>query len=144
MKAYRLAALLAALNTAPMAVPVVGTATLLASATVVEACESDINCNQPTAVGKGQKAPVWHVVRCVVGPPNGPYETIACNDPRAIHISPRGLESVCFLGSDGKIHWDLPGIVFEGRTFKNIKLREGGWQPLWTLTSAEKARLGIK
>ncbi len=143
MKTLQLAALLAALNTASVAIPVAGTASLLATTTAAEACETDINCNQPTTVGKGQKAPVWHVVKCVIGPPNGPYETIACNDPSAIHISPRGQESVCFLGSDGKIHWDLPGIVYEGRTFKNIRLADG-WQPLWTLTKAEKARLGIK
>lgn len=108
------------------------------------ACEvGQVNCNQPTAVGKGQTVPVWHVVACVVGPEGGPYTRIACNDPRAIHKSPRGMDAVCFYGSDGKIHWDLPGIVYEGRTF--INLRQGGvWQPRWTLTTAEKTRLGIR
>lgn len=107
-----------------------------------ETCQNGVNCTQPTPVGKGKKAPTWHVVQCVVGLAGGPYTPIACNDPKAIHTSPRGMDAVCFLGSDGKIHWDLPGIVQEGRTFKNV--RQGGvWQPSWNLTSAEKAKLGI-
>lgn len=112
------------------------------SPSLADACEG-VNCSEPTPVGKGKKAPTWEVVACVIGPSGGPYTRISCGDPAAIHKSPRGLDAVCFLGSDGKIHWDLPGIVYEGRTFKNI--RQGGvWQPLWELTRAEKDRLGIK
>ncbi len=106
-----------------------------------DSCDG-VNCNQPTAVDKGVKAPTWEVVRCVTGPANGPYTSIPCNDPNAVHKSPKGADAVCFLGSDGKIHWDIPGIVREGRTFKNIR-HNGSWQPLWKLTKAEKAKLGI-
>ncbi len=102
----------------------------------------DVNCNQPTAVGKGKKAPTWEVVGCVIGPAGGPYVRIDCDDPDAVHKSPKGMDAVCFLGSDGKIHWDIPGIVYEGRPFKNLRVGSE-WQPLWTLTAAEKARLGI-
>lgn len=109
-----------------------------------ESCDPGltVNCNDPTAVKKGTKAPTWTVVRCVIGPAGGPYTSIPCDDPRAVHKSPRGLDAVCFLGSDGKIHWDFPRIVYEGRTFKNIR-QSGTWQPLWVLTPAEKAWLGI-
>lgn len=107
------------------------------------ACEvGEVNCAQPTPVGKGKKAPVWQVVKCVIGPAGGPYTRIACDDPKAVHKSPKGMDAVCFLGSDGKIHWDIPGIVYEGRTFKNLRVGNE-WQPLWTLTKAEKAWLGI-
>lgn len=117
---------------------------LLWAGSFAAACEiGAVNCNQPTAVASGKPVPTWQVVACVIGLEGGPYTRIACDDPQAIHESPRGLDAVCFLGSDGKIHWDQPGIVYEGRTF--INLRQGGvWQPRWDLTEAEKDRLGIK
>jgi hypothetical protein len=117
------------------------TALAIGFATTAAACVG-VNCNQPTAVQRGQSVPVWHVVECRVGNPEAGYTKIDCSDPAAIHISPRGDRVVCFYGSDGKLHWDVPGIVHEGRTFKNL-LRGGIWWPLWTLTQAEKGRLGI-
>lgn len=142
MKALKTAALLAALSV-PVPAVTIGTVSWLASATVATACTPGVNCNQPTPVGKGKKVPVWHVVQCVIGPAGGPYTAIACNDPRAVHKSPKGLDAVCFLGSDGKIHWDFPGIVYEGRTFKNLVINENESAPIWSLTASEKARLGI-
>ncbi len=144
MKAIKAAVLLAALNTAPVAIPAMGTAGLLASTTTAEACTPGVNCNMPTPVGKGKKAPTWKVLYCVTGPEGGPYTPIACDDPRAVHRSPKGLVAVCFFGSDGKLHWDFPGIVYEGRTFKNLVINENESEPIWKLTAAEKARLGIK
>lgn len=91
---------------------------------------TDVNCNQPTGVGKGNDVPIWHVVDCVIGPEGGPYTRIACDDPRAVHISPRGQKVVCFFGSDNKIHWDLVGWVYKGRQFFNHRVN-GRWQPNW-------------
>lgn len=116
-------------------------ALIVGFATAAAAC-TGVNCNQPTAVQRGQTVPVWKVIECRVGNEEVGYRQIDCSDTAAIHISPRGDQVVCFYGSDGKLHWDVPGIVYEGRTFKNL-LRGGIWQPLWTLTQAEKARLGI-
>lgn len=90
----------------------------------------DVNCNQPTGVGKNVDVPIWHVVDCVVGPESGPYTRIACDDPDAVHMSIRGDRVVCFLGSDNKIHWDLVGWVYKGREFFNHKIN-GTWQPHW-------------
>ena len=103
-------------------------------------CKNNVNCSQPAAVGKGQKVPTWHVVNCLTGPKGVP---IACNDPKAVHKSPRGDNVVCFLGSDDKIHWDHPKVVYKGRPFINLR-RNGIWQPKWTMTKAEKDFFGIK
>lgn len=114
--------LVGALITAPL---------LYGATTPAAACTSDdINCSQPTGVGKGNEVPIWFVVDCVVGPEGGPYTRIACDDPAAVHISPRGKEAVCFIGSDRKIHYDLPGWVWKGRKFFNHKIN-GSWQPHW-------------
>ncbi len=132
---------------APLVLPVMSVTAVVATVEMAAACEVGVNCNDPTAVGKGKKAPLWKVMQCVIGQAGGPYTPIACNDPQAVHKSPKGLDSVCFLGSDGKYHYDFPGIVYEGRTFKNLRVGKGAnqdWQPLWTLTAAEKRWLGIK
>ncbi|MES2749731.1 MAG: hypothetical protein V4606_05045 [Patescibacteria group bacterium] len=89
-----------------------------------------VNCNDPTGVGKGVKVPVWHVEYCVIGPAGGPYTKIACQDPRAVHTAPTGNQAVCFLGSDGKIHWDYQWAVLEGKKFINRRV-DGRWQPDW-------------
>lgn len=111
------------------------TATVATVATVITTemawadCVPDVSCKQPTGVGDGE-VPIHHVVDCVIGPEGGPYTRIACNDPRAVHISPRGGKVVCFLGSDNKYHWDLVGWVYKGRKFYNHKVN-GRWQPHW-------------
>lgn len=122
----------------PMVVPtaVVAVATFVATDTASACVITDVNCKQPTGVGKGNKVPIWHVVDCVIGPEGGPYTPIACDDPRAVHISPRGDEVVCFLGSDNKIHWDFVGWVRKGRKFINQCVANCGtaaadWQPNW-------------
>ncbi len=99
---------------------------LLAGA--AEACEP--NCNQPTAVTGNQPIPVWRVERCVIGPENGSYTTVYCMDPRAVHISPYGKPSVCFIGTDGKLHWDYPDEVVVGRRFIN-HFYHGSWRVDW-------------
>lgn len=105
---------------------------MLATAAPAAACTLDVgvSCKTPTGVGKGNKVPVWHVVNCVVGPEGGPYTKIACKDPKAVHIAPTGNEAVCFLGSDGKIHWDYQWVVHEGKKFINRRVG-GRWQPDW-------------
>lgn len=96
--------------------------------TMAEAgCEP--NCDQPTAVQRGQKVPVWKVLYCVVGKP-GEYRRIDCQDPRAVHRTPTGNDGVCFIGSDGKPHWDYQWAVHEGRRFINHRIG-GRWQPDW-------------
>ncbi len=120
---------LAVLPMNPVSIGVIGAgAATFASPQVAVACE--INCNQPTAVDKGKKVPVWHVVDCMVGPEGGPYTRVDCKSKEAVHISPRGEEVVCFLGSDNKIHWDYQWAVQVGKTFINRKVG-GVWMPDW-------------
>ena len=88
-----------------------------------------INCNQPTAVKKGQKIPVWRVKYCVVGSP-GSYREVDCKSREAVHRTPIGTKGVCFIGSDGKEHWDYQREVHVGRPFIN-RFTGGRWQPDW-------------
>ncbi len=104
----------------------------LASVVAADARQKDcaeISCDQPTAVKKGTKVPVWTVAYCVVGNP-GSYREIDCKSPRAVHTSPLGRPAVCFIGSDGKVHWDAQREVHVGRPFIN-RLTGGRWQPDW-------------
>lgn len=104
--------------------------TVMATNTAQACVITDVNCNDPTGVGKGADVPIHHVLYCVVGPEGGPYTRVACDDPRAVHISPFGQKVVCFLGSDNKYHWELVGWVYKGRQFINHKVN-GRWQPDW-------------
>jgi hypothetical protein len=92
-------------------------------------CTSNISCAQPTGVGKGKKAPVWRVSYCVVGKPSN-YRKVNCKSPEALHRTPTGNMGVCFVGSDGKVHWDYQWVVHVGRPFINRKV-DGRWQPDW-------------
>ena len=113
-----------------MALAVISSTFIVGGVTQASACTPGVNCNTPTGVGKGQKVPVWHVQYCVLGPAGGPYTKIGCQDPRAVHIAPTGNESVCFVGSDGKVHWDYQWAVHEGKKFINRRV-DGRWQPDW-------------
>jgi hypothetical protein len=93
-------------------------------------CLPGVNCNQPTAVTRGQAVPVWAVLYCFRGPADGQHEIVDCQDPQAVHIAPSGNEAVCFMGSDGKPHWDYQWAVYEGRRFINRRVN-GQWQPDW-------------
>lgn len=105
-------------------------ATIISTETAWACVITDVNCNDPTGVGKGADVPIHHVLYCVIGPEGGPYTRVACDDPVAVHVSPLGHEVVCFLGSDNKYHWDLVGWVYKGRKFYNHKVN-GRWQPHW-------------
>lgn len=88
-----------------------------------------INCGQPTAVAPGQDVPVWQVAYCVVGQP-GSYRQVDCQSAEAVHMTPTGNMGVCFIGSDGKPHWDYQREVIVGRPFINHRIG-GRWQPDW-------------
>lgn len=96
---------------------------------MVEAKTCIFFCRKPVAVQRGQKVPVWEVLYCVVGKP-GNYTRIGCKDRRALHRTPTGNMGVCFIGSDGKAHWDYQREVHVGRPFIN-RFTGGRWQPDW-------------
>ncbi len=100
---------------------------ILTGASQAYACTKGLSCKQPTA--KRGRIPVWEVSYCVVGNP-GSYRKIDCKSPRAIHRAPTGNLAVCFVGSDGKVHWDYQREVYVGRPFINHKIG-GRWQPDW-------------
>jgi hypothetical protein len=106
----------------------VATMSLTSTVESAYACEG-VSCDQPTGVGKGNKAPVWKVLRCVVGPADN-RKTVNCKSEEAEHFLPTGIYGVCFIGSDGKEHYDYQWVVHKGRKFKNRKIN-GRWQPDW-------------
>ena len=89
-----------------------------------------ISCAQPTGVGRGNKAPVWKVAYCVVGNTPGNYRKVNCKSSEAVHLTPTGNMGVCFVGTDGKVHWDYQYAVYVGARFINRKVG-GRWQPDW-------------
>jgi hypothetical protein len=91
-----------------------------------EAC-GKISCAMPVGIAHGQKAPVWKVAYCVVGNP-GSFTKVDCKSPAAVHTSPLGKPVVCFIGTDGKPHWDAQSWVWVGRKFIN-HFANGRWQP---------------
>jgi len=109
---------------------------LMGSVTTAAACTQGVNCNQPTGVGKGKTVPVWEVLYCFIGPATGEHEVLPCQDPRAVHKTPTGTDGVCFMGSDGKPHWDYQWAVHKKKRFINQCVANCGtdsavWQPNW-------------
>lgn len=127
MKCLKTAALLAAMNVASIPATL-GVSSLLANPAVAETCTLD--CKTPTAVGKGQLVPIHTVRYCIIGPADGDYQVVACQDPRAVHKSPAGKDVVCFVDERGLPGYDYQEVVWEGRKFFAHKVN-GVWQPHW-------------
>ena len=88
-----------------------------------------ISCAQPTGVAHGQKAPVWTVVRCVIGQP-GSWMTVDCKSASALNYASGRRPYVCFIATDKKVHEDDQSVVHIGRPFINRNIG-GRWQPDW-------------
>ncbi len=116
-----------------MASAITAAAAFVGGAPALADCTGQVNCGQPTAVLNGQQVPIWEVAYCIVGPADGEHERISCQDPRAVHITPTGNNGVCFIGTDGKAHWDYQSVVVEGHQFFNHRI-DGRWQPHWIPT----------
>lgn len=85
-----------------------------------------VNCNDPV---KGKRGKNWIVLRCVVGSP-GSYETVDCKSKEAVHKLPTGKYGVCFIGSDGRVHYTIQKNVWKGREFFN-QFHGGRWKVNW-------------
>ncbi|MFM2381244.1 MAG: hypothetical protein RLZZ76_9 [Candidatus Parcubacteria bacterium] len=85
-----------------------------------------VNCSDPV---KGKRGKNWEVDYCVVGSP-GNYMKVGCKSSAAVHLLPNGKRGVCFIGTDGRVHYSIQPKVWEGREFFNQK-HQGQWMINW-------------